>query len=241
MVACRRQQPIPQDFEHALQRNNIRLDSLRPHLKPSSLTDKPPPPLLPTPPPELEPQTNLPFLGAELSAAPIRARNTHIPSHFPAFPSIHTHIYTSVFPEREKDPRKIRERATEEGRLGEEALRRLATAAKDGHPASTGSREKKLWARRNENMESMFDRTAKALLKKSSSKKGALDRPANPQNEAEPKTKKLDLDLGPIVNCEKGYWRKDPAADARRTEKKPTNSDPKDAKNDRVESWAVKS
>lgn len=128
----------------------------------------------------------------------------------------------------------IRERATEEGRLGEEALRKLSAAAKDDLLPSTSRREKKLWARKNEDMDSMFNKAAKALMKKTTPKKDD-----NARNDAESKPKKPDL--GPIVNYERVYWRKDPAAEAQRTEKKPTASDSKDvnAKHSRVEKWAA--
>ncbi|KAK2759940.1 hypothetical protein FQN54_002676 [Arachnomyces sp. PD_36] len=231
MISCRRDQPIPQDFEHALRKTNTRVDSLRPHVKPSPSNTRSPPTLLPTPPPEPTLQANLPFLGPELSAASIETRSAHIPRHFPNFPSTHTYHQTPVFTGREKDPRKIRERATEEGRLGEEALRKLTAAAKDDLPSS-GHREKKLWGRKIENMDSMFDRTARLIAGKAAKKAG------NPPNDPESKPKKPDL--GPIVNYEKVYWRKDPAAESRRTEKKPTASDSRDVKNNRVESWAAK-
>ncbi|KAK3061450.1 hypothetical protein LTR53_019777, partial [Teratosphaeriaceae sp. CCFEE 6253] len=39
---------------------------------------------------------------------------------------------TAVYAEREKDARKMREKATQEGMLAEQALRKLATAAKAG-------------------------------------------------------------------------------------------------------------
>lgn len=81
-------------------------------------------------------------------------------------------------------------------------------------------------------MEKMFNRTASVLMKKASKKGG------NSANDAESKSGKPDL--GPIVNYEKVYWRKDPAVEARRTEKKPTASDSKDVKDNRVENWAAK-
>ncbi|KJX98860.1 bromodomain associated domain protein [Zymoseptoria brevis] len=57
---------------------------------------------------------------------------SYIPSHFPTLPPQHAWKQTAVFPEREKDARKMREKATEEGMLAENALRRLAAAAKTG-------------------------------------------------------------------------------------------------------------
>lgn len=53
-----------------------------------------------------------------------------IPSHFPALPPQHAWKQTPVFPEREKNARRMREKATQEGMLAEQALRRLAAAAK---------------------------------------------------------------------------------------------------------------
>ena len=56
----------------------------------------------------------------------------HIPSHFPKLPPQHAWKHTAVYPEREKDARRMRERATDEGILAEQALRKLAAAAKSG-------------------------------------------------------------------------------------------------------------
>jgi len=214
MASCRRTQPIPQDFEHALRRNDIPLESLRPHLKPLSFV-KPFSQLLPEPPEEPEPRTDLPFLGPDLSGTAHRYRSAYIPKHFPNFPSRHTYQETPVFTKREMDPRKIREQATEEGRLGEEALRKLARAAKDDHSSSTEDREKSLWGRKMENMDSMFEKTLKALLKKSSTvprKDAELDEATSSVPKSGGK-----LDLGPIVNCDMVYWRKSPAtADVRK-------------------------
>ncbi|KAK5114573.1 hypothetical protein LTR85_010150 [Meristemomyces frigidus] len=55
---------------------------------------------------------------------------TYIPKHFPPLPPKHTWMETPVYTEREKDARKMRELMTQEGMLAEQALRKLATAAK---------------------------------------------------------------------------------------------------------------
>lgn len=57
---------------------------------------------------------------------------SYIPKHFPPLPPRHAWQQTDVFPERETDSRKMRERATEEGTMAEQALRKLAAAAKAG-------------------------------------------------------------------------------------------------------------
>lgn len=54
-----------------------------------------------------------------------------VEAHHPPFPSRHTYLATPVFTQRPTDPRLIRERATEEARLAEGALRKfLAVGAK---------------------------------------------------------------------------------------------------------------
>lgn len=75
----------------------------------------------------------------------------------------------------------------------------------------------------------MFDKAVKGLAKKA-----ALEKGGNGLNEQK------KPDLGPIVNYETVYWRKDPTTEARRTEKKPTASDSKDVNHSRVENWAAK-
>ncbi|KAK2747985.1 hypothetical protein FQN57_001576 [Myotisia sp. PD_48] len=217
MLSCRRIQPIPPDFEHALRYNYIPINSLQPHLKPLSAICSPPfPPAsvsddvtssLPlkdrksiesprkTDAKEYD-EITLPqdfaFLGPQLNLMQVgQDANPYIPTNFPRFPSKHTYQETPVFvTKRETDPEKIRERATEEGRLGEEALRKLARAAKDNHFHGGADQEKRLWGRENENMESMFEKTLKALIK-SGSMRGTSPR-----------------DLGPIVNSERVFWRK---------------------------------
>nr|KMM71083.1 hypothetical protein CPAG_07390 [Coccidioides posadasii RMSCC 3488] len=243
MASCRRTQPIPQDFEHALDQHAISLDSLRPHLKcPRKATQTPA--ILPSPPPdEGTPQTYLPFLGPELSATDDKRTYSYIPKHFPKFPSKHTYQDTHVYTERETDPRKIRERATEEGRLGEEALRKLTHAAKESRSRNQVEAEKTLWGREEESMESMFEKTLAALLKSQAEerakrrkdKQRAMDaeldtiefgfsEPVREKTPVEPDTEPPKLELGPVVNCERVYWLKSDATDGRGTERQKSTS-----------------
>ncbi|CAG8224214.1 unnamed protein product [Penicillium olsonii] len=234
MLSSRRIQPIPIDFEHAMKRVRLDLDDLLPHLKPAA-SDVPAPQFLPSPPPENEMTKSLPFLTA-LSSEDDRATRAYIPQHFPSFPSKHTYSATAVFIERDGDPRKIRERAAEDGRHGEEALRKLASAAfRDNQTGSTG-RDKKLWGRRTDSMESMFDKTAKGLAKKlgkdthalSGAFGSAMDIDSGPVDAETKAQLKLswNMEMGPIVNCERDTWRRT-TSNTRRTEEKtpkPTSS-----------------
>ncbi|PWY87466.1 hypothetical protein BO70DRAFT_385759 [Aspergillus heteromorphus CBS 117.55] len=245
MLSSRRVQPIPQDFELALKRQSVPVDDLILHLKPHPNIE-PLPTLLPSPPPEKDYFKSLPSLG--LSGEEDRVRTAHIPKHFPEFPSKHTYRHTPVFTEREQDPRKIRERATEDGRHGEEALRKLARAAfKDNQSGSSG-RDKKQWGKRAESMDSMFEKTVKGMAKRvqkaSTAVPGAameIDAGAGADTEVKPSRSKLSLsiELPPIVNCERDYWRRPPMSGSRRTEETKPPAAKAKPEMSRVDSWTV--
>ncbi|KAB8073122.1 transcription factor TFIID complex subunit 8 C-term-domain-containing protein [Aspergillus leporis] len=244
MLTSRRTQPIPQDFEHALKKHRVRVDDLSPLVKTLSNVE-PVPTLLPSSPPDEDDSFKiLPSLGPQLSGEDDRARSAYIPKHFPEFPSKHTYRHTPVFTEREQDPRKIRERATEDGRHGEEALRKLARAAfKDNQLGSSG-RDKRPWGRRTETMDSMFEKTVKGLAKKMQKNttvsgaaapmeidSGAVD----PDVKSSRNNASLSIELPPIINCERDYWRRTTTGN-RRPEERPSNT--KDAPDiSRVNSW----
>lgn len=248
MLSSRRIQPIPQDFEHALTRYHLSPDDLLPYLK-SPPTVEPTPTLLLSPPPKEDAFKAIPFLGPQLSGEDDRARSAYIPKHFPEFPSKHTYRYTPVFTEREADPRKIRERATEDGRYGEEALRKLARAAFQDNQLGSAGREKKLWGRRMESMDSMFEKTVKAVAKKSQKNTtltGAaapmeIDLGAGADVEMKPSRSKLSLniELPPIINCERDFWRRTTASREEgqpKPEEKP-NGKPETGNISRMDSW----
>lgn len=254
MASARRTAPLPVDFEYALTANGIVPDLLKPYL-----VTPPPPwsdvtavePALPTDEPDVSALP--PFLGPQLTGIPAvseqgsgqgqdsSSTSTHplpyIPRHLPAFPSRHTYRATPVYAHRETDPRRVRERATEQGRLGEEALRKLARAAaardaamqreiqegsksrNGGHGEDSGGRieQRHVWGRRVENMEGMFDKTMRALVRKEKEKEKEKQRTngegaGGSRDELSgsllPSVARGALELGPIVNCERAYWRK---------------------------------
>ncbi|KFY13648.1 hypothetical protein V492_03123 [Pseudogymnoascus sp. VKM F-4246] len=132
MLSCRRAQPIPLDYEYALRRHGLTDRLLRPHLKPPVPRSKTQL-VFEAPEPEIHEAQVIPeLLGKELSGAVDKLTKPFIPKQFPAFPSKHTYKATEVMPDRETDPRKIREKATEASRHGEEALRRLVGVGKVG-------------------------------------------------------------------------------------------------------------
>jgi Transcription factor TFIID complex subunit 8 C-term len=208
MLSARRTAPMPTDFESAIRSLNLPWPDDQ--LKPFTIEPIINPSLLPTPPPEdafhREFQLPASILGPGLNGRADEWKDNYIPSHLPPFPSQHTYKDTPVFPEREVDPRRIRELATEEGKLGEEALRKLAGAVKAENTISTEletrqddpAKVQKVDARREEAMDSMFEATMRNILKSTSD--GVENR----------------LELGPIVNCEKRFLMQDSAPTTRR-------------------------
>ncbi|KAJ5621469.1 hypothetical protein N7528_006252 [Penicillium herquei] len=227
MSASRRLQPIPPDFEYAFGRVNLSFTDLIPHVQ-SSKAVVPIPTLLPSPPPEDELARKIPFLNS-LRDLETEVDRSYVPKTFPDFPSKHTYSSTPVFTERDNDPRKIRERAAEDGRHGEEALRKLAAAAFRGdNPSSSSGKDRKLWGRRLESMETMFEKTVKGLAKKLQKDPlphagSAMEIDSGNFADADAKEKakqsQWNTDMGPIVNCERDYWRR-PATGPRGKEEK---------------------
>ncbi|KAF2092231.1 hypothetical protein K490DRAFT_20106, partial [Saccharata proteae CBS 121410] len=130
MQICRRGRPLPQDFAHALAQSGFKPSDLESQLQlpiPPSITQPP----IPPPPPEDDAPPQLEeILGEELSGVSEKTQRPYIPTHLPAFPSKHTWQSTPVFSARETDPRKIREKATKEGVMAEQALRKLMAGNK---------------------------------------------------------------------------------------------------------------
>ncbi|KAL2852576.1 transcription factor TFIID complex subunit 8 C-term-domain-containing protein [Aspergillus pseudodeflectus] len=242
MLSSRRLQPIPNDFEYALKRHHLPVNSLIPYLQPPPKTE-PIPTQLPSPPPEEDDDfKTLPNLGPQLSGEDDRVRSPYIPKHFPEFPSKHTYRHTPVFTERERDPRKIRERAADDGRHGEEALRKLARAAfKDNQPGS-GGRDRKPWGRKAESFDSMFEKTVRSISKKAlkSAAPGGpnvmdVDTAADTETKQSRSKGLAGLELPPIINCERDLWRRNAASGRQRPEEKSGTKQAPDLS--RVESW----
>lgn len=197
MTAARRNVPVATDFDSAIYALDVpRLDDqitvyrTQPEINPR---------LLPTPPPDdpFHKYVELPaaVLGADLGGQTALKKFHPNPSFLPPLPSAHTYRGSAVFPIRETDSRRIRELATEEGKLGEQALRKLAGAVKldAAHPVDpethkqavsgqTSRRQKKKGQPRATEAE-LFEETMRDLLKQESD----------------------GFELGPIVTSEKSY------------------------------------
>lgn len=209
MLSCRRTQAIPQDFLQALHTHQLSLRSLLPHLDPPvspSRTQFP----LEMDTVQVNDDQHLRFLGPLLNADPDEKLRAYVPKHFPELPSKHTYKATPDYAEHEQDPRKVREKATEEGRLGEEALRRLVSAgagsiAQDS-PQGRGTQSARalrdqVWM---ETMQAVtqgpdgMDLDMESGIGKGKQKEGDL-----------PSVSSFRLGrIGSAVNAEKKYWRK---------------------------------
>ena len=119
----RRTRPTVVDFEDMLQHTDITLSSLESEMlrMPSRTHSFVLPPNTPPPPPTPDLTA---LLGPELAETELQKRGT-LEDFFPPLPSRHTYKATPLFTERPTEPRIIRERATEEARLAENALRKL--------------------------------------------------------------------------------------------------------------------
>lgn len=138
MLASRRTRPLPQDFVQALSVTSFGSSDLSPHASMLVPPEFALPRIVGPPPGEAPPPDLDPILGRDLNGREENARRPYITKAFPTLPSQHTWKRTEVYPVREVDPRKIREGATQEGILAEQALRKLAAAKKSLGPQRRG-------------------------------------------------------------------------------------------------------
>lgn len=222
MSSARRTDPIAHDWLYALATAGLRGSAaLHQHLDTGEL---PPalvqPPCAPSAPPAPPPPDTHALLGVALSGQADKDARFYIPRHFPAFPSKHTYKATPVFTRREHDPRTIREKATEEGILAEQSLRKLMAAQKAGIQKQNLGKRKR--SKRITESGSLWQETMVDLLAEEKARDGqdqqrraqladdeqgwdapvplAIRHPASDRN--------VNLDEGLHVNYEQKYWRR---------------------------------
>ena len=222
--AQRRTRPTVVDFQQMLLRQDILISSLGDEMRRVPST----PPIFPLPPPPPSsqekdfienPNVVRDLLGAELDGS--NDRRSYIPDHLPRFPSKHTYLTTPVFTERPREPRVIREIATQEAVLAENALRKILAAgaignkkkaptepheAEEGAITSAPSTIKR--KRRNEVWEQAFNATkaaedAEAKLQANGAAGQVLGRASSKGKDS------LDTNvwLEVVVNSDSQYWR----------------------------------
>lgn len=156
------------------------------------------------------------MLGPDLSGATEKSDRRYIPKFFPDFPSKDTWHSTAVYTQRERDPRKIRERATEEGVEAEKALRQLMSAGKlRSGRRKIGANEEEGSVRRNNETEEMWEQTMAAILQEDEkAKKSANDMEIDFGSEGAALTKPKQVEAQDdgggmlLVNYDRKYWRR---------------------------------
>lgn len=223
---ARRADATPLDWIYALKKNGIPGSGpLEQHLDTGPI---PPSFLQPTfdePETDAPPEVQLTSLLDELSGRADKEKRAYIPSHFPDLPPKHTWMSTAVVTKREIDPRKIREKATEEGILAEQSLRRLMAAQKAGLHKGDNARKvrksqrirqsDKLWQEAMHSLlseEEKREDAARRQLEEDLMQEGFEDGADPMQNQVvKPKEKRQGqekLTESVHVTSEQKYWRK---------------------------------
>ncbi|KAL7270094.1 hypothetical protein RUND412_007208 [Rhizina undulata] len=216
-LAQRRTRPTVLDFEDMLKAHRISLTDLEGEMKrhPSQAHDtilQPPDPPCPTPPDTKE------LLGPELDGA--KDRRKYLYDHLPPFPSKHTYMFTPVYTSRPTEPQVIRERATDEARLAETALRKLlavSAASKDSEQTLNGVVGKKR-KKRDEAWKRAFEELA---VEKAPGKAngvgaggggetvlGSVHEKKRKEGEGEKSSEVDERFLELLVNSDSQFWRK---------------------------------
>ena len=210
MLSCRRTQAIPQDFLQALHTHQLSLRSLLPHLDPPVNPSRTQFPLQMDIAQDNDEQ-HLRFLGPLLNADPNETLRAYVPKHFPELPSKHTYKATPEFAQHEQDPRKVREKATEEGRLGEEALRRLVGAG--ASRSATESRHTRQLQSARAGRDRVWMETMQAVTQETPDSmdlgmEASIGKGKQKEGGPPPVLSFGYGHVGSAVNAEKRYWRK---------------------------------
>lgn len=221
----RRTIATPQDFAFALAHspNTSTAALLAPQLKlhlPEGISF----PFIADPNPE---ETPPPDVSAVLGPLVDSDPPSYIPGHFPQLPPKHAWIHTDVFPERERDARRMREKAAEEGFLAEKALRKLAAAEKTGavkderrrlntlsghgerlQDGGRGTQRGKKRPRGSSAGEEMFGDMMKDIaVSIDADESQAMDLGLDGRQELQGKGVDVGMPEGVVVNADMGTWR----------------------------------
>jgi len=135
-------------------------------------------------------------------------KRPYIPKHFPSFPSQHAYKDTPTYTEREVDVTKIREHATQEGVLAEQALRKLMIASKKWAQGGRRRGAGHLDAMRQRN-EEVWRETLAALMPDGDGGSGGKDGAFgfDGVRERAGRAYEDDKDVGAVVNYDRLFWR----------------------------------
>ncbi|MCJ1358148.1 MAG: hypothetical protein MMC33_008146 [Icmadophila ericetorum] len=206
MLSCRRTLAVAQDYLYALHACQLSLRALLPHLDPPVPPSKSQVPFSRDSGPEDKKSTHHAGIEPLLKQAADNPVKTFLPQHFPSFPSKHTYKSTAQFTHREEDARKLREQATEEGRMGEEALRRLVGTQASPSEGQHRSMPKPKRALKKER-EDKWKEAMEAVLSEGGTTNGVMHDPGGMEID-EPQHQLRKEYLGAMVNADMMHWRK---------------------------------
>ncbi|EKG14401.1 Bromodomain transcription factor [Macrophomina phaseolina MS6] len=211
MEHARRTAPTPTDFARALAHSGYTSSDLEPQLQLPIPPEIALPPVPDAPPAEEPPPQLEQVLGPELSGLGEKNSRSYIPPHFPAFPSKHTWQSTPVFSSRETDPRKIRERATQEGILAEQALRKLMAAKGAGSSRKRGAADRDGAGagkrRSTPQSKQVWEEAMREVIREDEMKRGDVFMGGTDEQQGDA-SNDFVVDTGLLVNYDRKYWRK---------------------------------
>ena len=201
MLISRRARPIPQDFLQALHEHGLSLRALLPHLNPPVSASKSQYSLEPAEPNPEEESSYRPLTSLFASA---NKSQSYIPKHFPHLPDRHTYQATADFPKRDYDHRTVREKANEQAKEGERALRRLVAAERQ--VSMKQAEERRRASKRPPNLREQREK----LWLETMAAVAADNDDAGDRMEVDGESGKASWmdDLSYGVNADKKYWRK---------------------------------
>ncbi|KAI1455574.1 hypothetical protein F4805DRAFT_459588 [Annulohypoxylon moriforme] len=127
--AARRNNPIPLDFEFALERSDTSLSSLKPYLKHTVPKEELAPSFFNPIKEDIQQFVKpRPFLGHELSGQKEKDERPWIPKHFPSLPAPYAYRFTPY--QHVVDRSKEQAQAESDAKKGERALRQINRAAR---------------------------------------------------------------------------------------------------------------
>ncbi|KAF2257748.1 hypothetical protein CC78DRAFT_538304 [Lojkania enalia] len=211
MSSARRTSTVPHDWIYALTSTGITgSSSLEQHLDTGEIPAQFLQPFFKAPEPADEPPPDLEgMIGPELSGKKDKEDKKWIPKHFPPFPSKHTWKSTPVFTERESDPRKIREKAAEEGILAEQSLRKLMAAQKAGLQDNKAKKTRQ--SKRMKESDKLWKAAMESCIEEEEARaERERNRFGDEEEEILPLSQKRNLNLEETVhvNYERKFWRK---------------------------------
>ena len=207
MHASRRARAIPQDYLYALRTHKLSLRALQVHLDPPVLVQKSVISQEVDFDRNADTSVQAPESSKGFEASPSQPPS-HLPKHFPPLPSSHTYKATSRYTPRESDPRKIRERATEESRMGEAALQKFVGAGPKSHQKEAENVLSK-GAMTPQNKRFAAWKEAMMADEEDANMSNAVDDLSGTRDTGDhARIPSRRLAIGPIVNAEQAFMRK---------------------------------